>query len=128
VAGSIAAELLRSAAEPVVLHGDLHHDNVIVRARPPGHVAIDPKGLRGDPTFELACFLRNPVEHHEGAFGAVSRFDRRVAILSEMLGDPRERIRSWAFVGAVVSAAWSASADEDAGPWLAAADAASARL
>ena len=44
-------ELLASAAPPVVLHGDLHHGNILA-AGPRGWLAIDPKGLVGEPACE----------------------------------------------------------------------------
>jgi streptomycin 6-kinase len=120
-AAALAAELRRSADSAIVLHGDLHHDNVLAATRRP-YLVVDPEGFVGDPTAELACFLRNPIDHLTASFGPLARLRRRIAVLTEMLGDPAERIRSWAYVGAVVSAGWSASAGEAAGPWLAVAD------
>jgi streptomycin 6-kinase len=43
-----------------VLHGDIHHDNVLdFGAR--GRLAIDPKGLLGERGFEFAIFLPTPI-------------------------------------------------------------------
>ncbi|MEO7222143.1 MAG: aminoglycoside phosphotransferase family protein, partial [Devosia sp.] len=51
-AQALAKELLASTGEVVPLHGDLHHDNIVGGA---GHWrAIDPKGLLGDPHYEVA--------------------------------------------------------------------------
>lgn len=58
-AASTASALLTASVEPVPLHGDLHHDNVLDF----GHGdwrAIDPKGLVGDRAFDLIHLLRNP--------------------------------------------------------------------
>ena len=44
---------------PVALHGDMHHFNVLRAGREPW-LAIDPKGLAGDPCFDVCQFLRNP--------------------------------------------------------------------
>jgi streptomycin 6-kinase len=121
-ATALGRDLLASTARPVVLHGDLHHDNILERSDPPSPVAIDAQGLLGDPTYDLACLLRNPVDHRASAFGAVRRLEGRVAILAERLGDPVDRLRAWAFVGAVISAGWSAADDGVVEPWLEVAD------
>ncbi|MGA2952618.1 MAG: aminoglycoside phosphotransferase family protein, partial [Caulobacteraceae bacterium] len=48
-----AEPLLASPRDIVVLHGDLHHDNVLDDGRG-GWRAIDPKGLIGERAFEYA--------------------------------------------------------------------------
>lgn len=42
-----------------VLHGDLHHGNVLDFG-PLGWLAIDPKGLHGESGFDYANILSNP--------------------------------------------------------------------
>jgi streptomycin 6-kinase len=113
--------LLAEPKDAVVLHGDLHHDNAVLAADG-RYLAIDPQGLIGDPSYDVACLLRNPIDPADEAFGPVPRLRRRAAILGETLGDPIERILGWTAVGAVVAAAWSASAGEDCRHWLAVAD------
>jgi streptomycin 6-kinase len=51
--------LCRTQTNRVLLHGDLHHDNILFDARR-GWLAIDPKGVVGEPQFELGAALRNP--------------------------------------------------------------------
>jgi streptomycin 6-kinase len=46
-AAGLFAELCDSMADPVVLHGDLHHDNILRAGG--GWLAIDPKGVIGEP-------------------------------------------------------------------------------
>lgn len=51
--------LYETTRDRVCLHADLHHDNVLfdgIEWRP-----IDAKGLMGDPAFEAAGFIRNPI-------------------------------------------------------------------
>lgn len=101
------AELVASAAPAVLLHGDLHHDNVLGSDR--GWLAIDPHGVLGEPLYEVGALLRNPV-------GLGARPDlpailrRRVAILAEAYGADPERVRAWGRAHNVVSLLWS---DED---------------
>ena len=52
------SELHTDSTEQVVLHGDLHHDNILSGTRE-AWLAIDPKGVVGEPTYETGAFLRN---------------------------------------------------------------------
>lgn len=98
------AELVASAAPPVLLHGDLHHHNVLTSDR--GWLAIDPHGVLGEPAYEAGPLLRNPV-------GLGARPDlaavlaRRVPILAEAYGVDAERIRGWGRAHNAVSVIWS---------------------
>ncbi|MDP1615246.1 MAG: aminoglycoside phosphotransferase family protein, partial [Methylococcales bacterium] len=51
-------ELLLSQGEQVLLHGDLHHYNILQHQE--AWLAIDPKGVVGEREFEIGAFLRNP--------------------------------------------------------------------
>ncbi|HEX8720977.1 MAG TPA: aminoglycoside phosphotransferase family protein [Pyrinomonadaceae bacterium] len=105
-AESLFAELLASSAPPVLLHGDLHHGNVLAAARDPW-LAIDPKGLVGEPAYEVGALLRNPLPQLLNTPDPVRVTERRVAQLSEALGVERERVRGWGLAQAVLSAWWT---------------------
>jgi streptomycin 6-kinase len=92
-------ELCASQAAPVLLHGDLHHFNVLQGA---DWIAIDPKGVVGEPCYEPGALLRNPVPE----LPSRARTARRLDLLASELGFPRERLRDWAFAQAVLSAVW----------------------
>ncbi|RIK53375.1 MAG: aminoglycoside resistance protein [Chloroflexi bacterium] len=98
-------DLLASSAPPRLLHGDLHHENILAAQRAPW-LALDPKGLAGEPAYETGALLRNPpgVE----TWPDLRRIQaRRVAILAEMLDLEPQRIAGWALAQAVLSAWWS---------------------
>ncbi|MBV9323792.1 MAG: phosphotransferase [Chloroflexi bacterium] len=98
-ADRLRTELLASTTHPVVLHGDLHHFNVL-RSERANWLAIDPKGLYGDRCFDVCQFLRNPESVPLG----VNR--RRLDMLcAELELDPR-RARAWCLVHAVLDACW----------------------
>lgn len=100
------ADLLASSAAPVVLHGDLHHDNIRTAQRQPW-LAIDPKGVVGEPAYDTGCWLRNlPLE---GLTDTEARrmLARCVAQLADELGFDRERVRAWGMAQAVLSAWWT---------------------
>lgn len=52
-------DLLKSTTKEVLLHGDLHHDNILKNGD--NWLVIDPKGFIGDPAFEPASYLCNPI-------------------------------------------------------------------
>jgi len=105
-AETLFRELLESSAEPVLLHGDLHHGNVLAAAREPW-LAIDPKGLVGEPAYEVGALLRNPLPQLFDWPRPVRVAERRIAQLSEELGFDRERVRGWGLAQAVLSGWWT---------------------
>ena len=102
LAESLFADLLASQTAPVVLHGDLHHYNILQAERAPW-LAIDPKGVVG----EVGALLRNPVPQVATWPELAQIQARRVAVLAEMLGFERERIAGWGVAQAVLAAWWS---------------------
>ncbi|MEP6635412.1 MAG: aminoglycoside phosphotransferase family protein [Acidobacteriota bacterium] len=107
------AELNASAETEVVLHGDLHHDNILFGADR-GWLAIDPKGLVGDPGYEVGSFMLNQLPRGATETQTMQVLTRRLAIFSEELGIARERLARWAFCHAVLSAVWDL---EEAADW-----------
>ena len=60
LAESLFADLFSSAAPAVLLHGDLHHENILAGRRA-SWLAIDPQGIAGEPAYEVGALLRNPM-------------------------------------------------------------------
>ncbi len=104
--------LLDSMDEPVVLHGDAHHWNILAATREP-YLAIDPKGVVGEPAYEVGAFLRNPMRELLDAQDPVRLLSRRVDIFEQRLGIDRSRMIQWAFAQAILSAWWFYEDHED---------------
>jgi len=105
-AETLFAGLNASMADPVLLHGDLHHENILAAEREPW-LAIDPKGLVGEPAYETGALLRNQMsvvfdDAHPGRV-----MTRRVEQLAGELGLDRARVRGWGLAQAVLSAWWN---------------------
>ncbi len=97
------ADLLGSMDAPVLLHGDLHHWNILAAERRPW-LAIDPKGIVGEPAYEVGALLRNRLD----AAPDIRRLTvQRVDQLAEALGFDRQRLLAWCLAQAVLSAWWS---------------------
>lgn len=106
MAEDLAGELLPTSAEPVLLHGDLHHGNILSSERE-GWLAIDPKGLVGEPAYEVGSLLRNPTPHYLAWPGIDRIMAQRVDILADACGFERRRVAGWGLAQAVLSAWWS---------------------
>lgn len=99
-------ELLSSPpSESVVLHGDLHHFNILSATRQPW-LAIDPQGVVGDPGYEVGALLRNPIPDIAFWPNLSQILARRVDQLAEKLGFDKERILAWGIAHCVLSAWW----------------------
>ena len=110
-AEALSSDLLSENKDVTLLHGDFHHYNVLESER--GWLAIDPKGVIGSKGYEVGPLLTNPIDRFLNEINPKVQTEKRIAILSEMLGMERERIRSWAICHAVLSAWWSLEDGED---------------
>ncbi len=94
-----------SQGERQLLHGDLHHYNVLFDSTR-GWLAIDPKGVVGEVEFEIGATLRNPFERPD-LFVSAAIVERRLARLARSLNINLARALEWGFAQAVLSAIWS---------------------
>jgi streptomycin 6-kinase len=83
-------QLPPTQGQHVLLHQDLHADNVLAAEREPW-LAIDPKPLVGEREFSVAPIVRGGELGHTKR-DVLHRFDR----LTSELGLDRERARGWA--------------------------------
>jgi len=112
-AKAITSELLADSVEPVLLHGDLHYDNILTSNRA-GHLLIDPKGFVGDPAFDIGYLVSRPMPSARDALPLRDAIDRRLAFLPGATGLDARRVASFAYVAAALSVAW-AREDRDPG-------------
>lgn len=98
-------ELLNSMSEPVLLHGDLHHMNILSATREPW-LAIDPKGVIGEREYEVGAFMRNPTLTLTTRMDTKKILTRRIEILTDITGFDKKRIIAWSLYQAVLAAIW----------------------
>lgn len=103
---ALYAELLATSAPPILLHGDLHHGNILAAARAPW-LAIDPQGVVAEPAYEVGALLRNPFPQLLHWPDRVRVSESRIAQLSDELGYERARVRGWGLAQAMLSSWWS---------------------
>ncbi len=103
LAAEAAERVFASSRKTAVLHGDVHHENIKMSAR--GWLALDPKGIAGDPGYDAANTLFNPVDMPD-----LVEDEARLRRISEILAKPLEtdprRIITYAFIHACLSHCW----------------------
>jgi streptomycin 6-kinase len=105
-AGRLFDELCASAPARLVLHGDIHHDNVLRAEREPW-LAIDPHGVVGDPGYDCGAMLYNP-EPWRREDDLLALVPARIEQLADGFGIPVDRVVAWGFVMGVLSEVWTA--------------------
>ena len=123
-AAAAARELLDAPQDVTVLHGDIHHGNILDFG-PRGWLALDPKGLLGERGFDFANIFCNP---DLAVATAPGRLARQVEIVAEAAGLERNRLLKWILAYAGLSAAWTLGEGERPERALAVAELAAAEL
>jgi len=102
-AWAVAEPLLASPQDPVVLHGDVTHANVLDFGEV-GWLPIDPKGLVGERGYDYANLFRSPTL----SMVTPERFRRQLGLTARLAGLERERLLRWVIAHGALSAAWTA--------------------
>ena len=113
-AAETARALLAAPQGQGVLHGDIHHDNILdFETR--GWLAIDPNRLVGEREFDYANLFCNPDMEDPTRPVAMrpERFRRRLEIVSGQAVVERSRLAQWILAYAGLSAAWILADGED---------------
>ena len=110
-------ELQASSPGEMLLHGDLHHDNILSNGEN-GWLAIDPKGVIGDPAYEAARFQHNPIPHFLSMDHPQQVVQRRVGIMASILQQDQARLLAWGFFDAMLGACWSVEDNGDDWPYF----------
>jgi streptomycin 6-kinase len=108
-------QLLKTAEADVLLHGDLHHDNILQNGE--NWLVIDPKGVIGESAYEVAAFIRNPMPELLTHADAPTIIHNRITRFAELLELPSQRILNWCFVQAVLLWVWALEDGCDIGYW-----------
>lgn len=98
-------DLTTDRTQDVILHGDLHHDNVLSSGST--WKVIDPHGYIGDPVFETGAMIYNPCDCFPKDQSISYIVERRLKILAEELSFDAQRIKAWAYCRTVLSIAWT---------------------
>lgn len=102
---AIGRELFEKYPDRVLLHGDLHHDNLLLR-EDGDYVFVDPKGVVGPKIFDLPRFILNELET-EYDEDDVTHIKSVITTLCEKLDYPEEDVQKLFFMETVLANVWS---------------------
>lgn len=97
--------------EKVLLHGDLHHDNILLD-KDGEYVIIDPKGVLGDPVFDVPRFILNEFGDEKDA-EALKKINYIINIIEIELNIPNDILRKCLYVETVMGVCWGVEDGEE---------------
>jgi len=98
-------QLMQTSNKQFLLHGDLHQDNILKNGN--SWLVIDPKGIIGEPAYEIATFICNPIPEMLNTNRANDLIKNRIATFAKLLDLPEIRIINWCFVKVVLCWIWN---------------------
>lgn len=104
-ASMLKQQLLATQPQQVLLHGDFHHENILSQDNV--WMVIDPEGIVGDPGYDLAVFIRNPLKLLVHQPHVSMLIKNRIVNLATCIGYDTQRLYDWTYLQTVVSAYWS---------------------
>ena len=99
-AQNISHDLLTSMTKQVLLHGDLHYANILF-SDTQGWLAIDPKGVIGEPEYDI------PLPRLNAKRMSAQKLKYELDRFIELSGFDNTRIMHWFFCKMVLAAWWS---------------------
>ncbi|GAA4717937.1 streptomycin 6-kinase [Pedococcus ginsenosidimutans] len=114
-AGLLDDLLSDPSCDATLLHGDLHHENVLHTlpgSDRPQWLAIDPHAVAGHPGWEVQALLRN--RRDELGTGSAFRYLvlRRVEVTCDAAGIDEDEALAWSYVHTAIQAGWAAKGQD----------------
>ncbi|MET9019652.1 aminoglycoside phosphotransferase family protein [Actinopolymorpha sp. NPDC004070] len=98
----------------LLVHGDLHYENVVRANREPWLV-IDPKGFAGDPANDAFSVVVGGAQRQLSLDSLCAHIRRRLAIFADAAELDRERVLRWAQAHTLLHACWARNASDPEG-------------
>jgi streptomycin 6-kinase len=105
----MADPLLERSTPPVLLHGDLHPENVL-NGGDRGWLAIDPKGIVGAREFDYCNIFTNWTPQE-----AIGHFDARLDLVARVASIDRIDLLHWVASWSALSGIWHLEDGDEAG-------------
>lgn len=110
-AQELSRKLLSLKQKLYLLHGDLHHENILKDGNE--WISIDPKGVIGPLEYEVGRFIMNPIPNLLQQANARLIIKTRIDEFSKIFGFDKHRLIDWVFVQSVLSACWAEEDDSE---------------
>lgn len=101
-ARTLKNKLLLTYNDHILLHGDLHHDNILENKK--DFVVIDPKGIIGSSINETCNFIRDPIQDTE--------------YIANYFNFNLQELREWYFTHLILKTCWNLEDHLDPGLFL----------
>ena len=95
----------------LLLHGDLHHDNILLDASG-NYRVIDPKGVIGDPVFDVPRFILNEYRDDLDETENRKQIEKTLRLIQERLQYPLFDLKQIFFIETAMGLSWSAESGE----------------
>ncbi|MBP1994858.1 aminoglycoside phosphotransferase family protein [Paenibacillus eucommiae] len=92
-------------SQKMLLHGDFHHDNILL-GNDGKYVIIDPKGVIGDPVFDVPRFILNEFSD-EITTELYKKINDIICILEKNLNIPNDILKQCLYVETAMGVCWS---------------------
>lgn len=112
LARALKQELLENSRQQVLLHGDMHYSNILSDHN--SWVAIDPKGVIGDPLYDMTgALLREPFKAMMQLKDVYSMLQHRINFVAQYCKVTNLQIWAWTYIQTVMSICWSLEDGQD---------------
>jgi streptomycin 6-kinase len=92
-------------SQKMLLHGDFHHDNILLGADGE-YIIIDPKGVIGDPVFDVPRFILNEFGD-EITTELYKKINDIIGIFEKNLNIPKDILKQCLYVETAMGICWS---------------------
>lgn len=112
LARNLKKELLNNSQTNALLHGDVHYANILSTGD--NWIMIDPKGVIGDPLYDMAgCLLREPFKEVMESSNINRLLTMRMDFVAKYAKTDIKVIWSWTYIQTVMSICWSLEDGQD---------------
>lgn len=105
LAVEIAERMFGRYPERQLLHGDLHHENLL-QNEDGNYVIIDPKGVVGPSIFDIPRFVLNELDDGEDSLRK-AHISKVIEVLSHVLSYPCDDLYQLLFMEIMLANAWN---------------------
>jgi streptomycin 6-kinase len=109
-AEKIISNLYEAEISLKLLHGDLHHENILLNNDE--WIAIDPKGVFGPIEFEIGRFIINPIPELTEQPNAKKIIGNRINKFCQIFELEKQDLENWTFINIILSAYWAEQDDD----------------
>ncbi len=111
-ARALRSKLLAQSTQQILLHGDVHYDNIL--ANEGSWLAIDPKGVIGDPIYDkIGSLIREPLAELLQQNDPKLIVQRRISYVADFFNINSNLIYEWSYIQTMMAICWCIEDKQD---------------